>query len=63
VTADAFGNLLVVNACLQFSYGMVHQGISCRVLLRGTTYDLGHWSLNLLFCRRGFGLVVSIVVP
>jgi hypothetical protein len=21
------------------------------------------WSLNLLFCRRGFGLVVSVVVP
>jgi hypothetical protein len=23
----------------------------------------GPWSLNLLFCRRGFGLVVSVVVP
>jgi hypothetical protein len=37
-----------------FSCGMVHQGIE------------GHyvrpWSLNL-FCRRGFGLVISVVVP
>jgi hypothetical protein len=40
---------------------MVHQGISRRVL-RGATSDPA-WSLNLLFYRRGFGLVVSIVVP
>jgi hypothetical protein len=40
---------------------MVHQGISRRVL-RGTTYDPGHWTFY--FCRRGFGLVVfSVVVP
>jgi hypothetical protein len=35
-------------------------GISRRVL-RGATYDPGHW--NILFYRRGFGLVVSVVVP
>jgi hypothetical protein len=40
--------------------GMVHQGISRRVL-RGNTYDPGHWTFYL--CRRGFGLLVSIVVP
>jgi hypothetical protein len=39
---------------------MVHQGISRRVL-RGATYDPGHWTFY--FCRRGFGLVVSVVVP
>jgi hypothetical protein len=43
-----------------FSSGMVHQGIFRRVL-RGTTYDPGHWTFY--FCRRGFGLVVSVVVP
>jgi hypothetical protein len=39
---------------------MVHQGISPWVL-RGTTYDPGHWTFY--FCRRGFGLVVSVIVP
>jgi hypothetical protein len=39
---------------------MVHQGIYPRVL-RGTTYDPGHWTFY--FCGRGFGLVVSVVVP
>jgi hypothetical protein len=34
---------------------MVHQGIEGRYVRP--------WSLNLLFCRRGFGLVVSVVVP
>jgi hypothetical protein len=38
----------------------------------GSPGDLSHgiegryvrpWSLDLLFCRRGFGLVVSVVVP
>jgi hypothetical protein len=43
-----------------FSCGMVHQGISRRVL-RGTTYDPGHWTFY--FCRRRFGLVISVVVP
>jgi hypothetical protein len=37
------------------SCGMVHQGIEGRYVRP--------WSLNLLFCRRGFGLVVSVVVP
>jgi hypothetical protein len=41
------------------SCGMVHQGISCRVL-RGATYDPGHWTF---YFRRGFGLVVSVIVP
>jgi hypothetical protein len=39
---------------------MVHQVISHRVV-RGATYDPGHWTFY--FWWRGFGLVVSIVVP
>jgi hypothetical protein len=42
------------------SCGVVHQGIS-RSVLRGTTCDPGHWTFY--FCRRGFGLMVGVVVP
>jgi hypothetical protein len=41
------------------SCGMVHKGISRRVL-GDTTCDPGHWTFY--FCRRGFGLVVGVVV-
>jgi hypothetical protein len=40
-----------------FSCGMVHQGISRRVL-RGTLVIEPS-----IFCGRGFGLVVSVIVP
>jgi hypothetical protein len=32
-----------------------------RRVLRGSTYDPGHWTFY--FCRMGFGLVVSAVLP
>jgi hypothetical protein len=32
-----------------------------RRVLRDATYDPGHWTFY--FCRRGFGLVVGVVVP
>jgi hypothetical protein len=40
---------------------VVHQGLSCRVL-RGSGRYVRPWSLSLLFCRKGFGLVASVVV-
>jgi hypothetical protein len=39
---------------------MVHQGISRRVL-RGATYDPGHWTFYFVE-GGGFGLVISVVV-
>jgi hypothetical protein len=59
--AKRFGRPLMQSYDLKYrSCGMVHQGISRRVL-RGSY--VRPWSMNLLFCRREFGLVVSVVVP
>jgi hypothetical protein len=55
MTPDYDFNFEIIQSLWYGSPGDISQGIEgCYVR---------PWSLNLLFCRRGFGLVVSAVVP